>query len=406
MNCFGVCGDADNDGDAGRTSTALVLFGGSDFADFALSESCAVAIDYGGSGVASPDGVFDVVLGVPASSELSSETFPAPCTFSLDVACFGLYRLSSSFAENIGNAFSWRSDDVVLRLARDGAFAVNHNAQPTLDKPDLVWQLSHLDELRAADNVPIDDADAVLRLTVQAYCGSYNDGPIGADVVAPTLVQFANPDALQTLVPTPVPSPMPTPLPTPAPTPLPTPAPTPNPLCPHPLFWLTVLDPFRMNAFAYARVGRFGVGNALLQGVVVYDRQCVFVSPVAGYVALSCVDDGVPLQRSFADLDSCLSDMNGAAQTSIITFHWFIDFLGVVIDDRQSMVRLHCMCYGDEAQIVAEARSALKQRVKTAVDAGLCRPSASNTLAGHAPANTIVLHQYARTNKENSILLN
>lgn len=44
INCYGICGDADGDADAGRTSLPLLQRGGLDLPDFANSESCLIGL--------------------------------------------------------------------------------------------------------------------------------------------------------------------------------------------------------------------------------------------------------------------------------------------------------------------------------------------------------------------------
>lgn len=53
IHCFGICGDADGDGDADHSSAELLASGGVDVADFQGSESFCIGLDMGGRGVAS-----------------------------------------------------------------------------------------------------------------------------------------------------------------------------------------------------------------------------------------------------------------------------------------------------------------------------------------------------------------
>jgi hypothetical protein len=50
VNCYGICGDADGDGDASRTSAALASVSGVDIAMFGGSETALVAFDFSGQG--------------------------------------------------------------------------------------------------------------------------------------------------------------------------------------------------------------------------------------------------------------------------------------------------------------------------------------------------------------------
>lgn len=46
IDCFGICGDADGDGDASRTSAQLQALGGTDVAGLGSTESFAIALDF------------------------------------------------------------------------------------------------------------------------------------------------------------------------------------------------------------------------------------------------------------------------------------------------------------------------------------------------------------------------
>ncbi|MBT9557922.1 MAG: hypothetical protein IV100_17935 [Myxococcales bacterium] len=78
INCFGVCGDADGDGNSSQTPSALSALGGQDLPSFAASESCAIAFDIGNpvSGSGEPDTKFDIVVGYPEEVGPGSDPFP------------------------------------------------------------------------------------------------------------------------------------------------------------------------------------------------------------------------------------------------------------------------------------------------------------------------------------------
>ena len=114
INCYGVCGDADGDGDADNASLALVQRGGQDLPHFAKSESCAIAIDIGSSLSQQPDGTFDFVLGYPAQRSSRSDRFP--CDTANDQSCFGLYRYDNGTgSRHLGQRFIWRENDLFLK---------------------------------------------------------------------------------------------------------------------------------------------------------------------------------------------------------------------------------------------------------------------------------------------------
>ena len=54
VNCFGICGDADGNGDPNAASNELTSAGGSDNPDFKLSESFCLGMDLGGGAANEP----------------------------------------------------------------------------------------------------------------------------------------------------------------------------------------------------------------------------------------------------------------------------------------------------------------------------------------------------------------
>merc|ERR1712000_503782 len=144
LNCFGVCGDADGDGDEGRSGAVLTDNGGVDLPNFLNSETCAVAIDVGTAGTNMPDGQFDFALGYPAENN-GDNVFPCGNQFGSD--CFGLYRFNNADASQtmvaqIGKLFLWDPNDATLTQARANGWAINHTPLTTAQKPDLEWTLN------------------------------------------------------------------------------------------------------------------------------------------------------------------------------------------------------------------------------------------------------------------------
>jgi hypothetical protein len=275
INCFGVCGDADGDGDPNAASATLVDAGGVDLNQFSGSESCALAIDIGAAGNAVPDGSFDFVIGYPVDSQNSPEPFPCASTPTtpptpFGVSCFGLYRYKDGLsADQVGARFVYTAADVLLQRAAAEKWAIDHSAAGTsLARPDLEWTIDKFNSLRQANGVPVVDVNGVqpFALNVAAFCGSFQDDGVGEDT-------FPNNGLFSTIVfpcqqivdacdvcggngstcrdcagvpngpavldrcgvcggnctvatPNPTPLPEPTPKPTPAPTPNPTPVPT------------------------------------------------------------------------------------------------------------------------------------------------------------------------------------
>jgi hypothetical protein len=68
--------------------------GGQDNPNFASSESCAIALDFGSTSSAAPDGIFDFMIGYPNAQPSDSDRFPDGsnmCSTTFDTSCFGLY---------------------------------------------------------------------------------------------------------------------------------------------------------------------------------------------------------------------------------------------------------------------------------------------------------------------------
>jgi hypothetical protein len=109
INCFGVCGDADGDGNANAASMALQQAGGNDNPDFALSESFAVGLDLGGAGATlKGDGKMDFVIGYPAQLGDQSDRFP--CGDRFDISCFGVYFFQAGVFDQPGTRFVYKTD--------------------------------------------------------------------------------------------------------------------------------------------------------------------------------------------------------------------------------------------------------------------------------------------------------
>jgi hypothetical protein len=279
INCFGVCGDADGDGDPSVSSSALFAAGGTDNPDFALSESFAVGLDLGGPGATlAGDGKMDFVIGYPAQRSDQSDAFPCEATAvtSYGTACFGVYFFQSGAFDQPGTRF-------VYKTATYGSFAAgilpqifslakDENPQTTTTRPDLEWTINNFNQLRTLAGFPLVDTNAVIpwEMNVNAFAGSFQDDGIGEDELpnnAPFVtIRFpcqnfdvcdvcggngstcrdcagvpngpavldrcgvcGGKDNCVVATPNPTPLPVPTPKPTPAPTPKPTLEPSPIP---------------------------------------------------------------------------------------------------------------------------------------------------------------------------------
>ena len=95
-------------------STQLTDNGGNDNADLSQSEAILVALDLGSSGSGTPDGTFDIVVGVPRES---TSVTPSGCA-NLDTSCFGVYRYVT--AQDISLAPELTASDKLMTDAPNG----------------------------------------------------------------------------------------------------------------------------------------------------------------------------------------------------------------------------------------------------------------------------------------------
>jgi hypothetical protein len=194
LRCVLCKGDADGDGNPNVTSNELADRGGEDVPMFRQSESCMIGLDVVGDRGAA-DGALDVVLGYPSALASGAATFR--CVDARDASsCFDLFahrtlegelsgtRLSSRHIANLflappawpvnatdryGEAFN--ASDTPL------SWAVDRNPRTSLDRPDLVFTLRALSQLKAAlllrlgfgTDTYVDD---VWKFNIAAYCGS------------------------------------------------------------------------------------------------------------------------------------------------------------------------------------------------------------------------------------------
>jgi hypothetical protein len=108
INCFGVCGDADGDGDPNAASMVLVQAGGNDNPDFALSESFAVGSIWAARArTLAGDGKMDFVVGYPAQLGDQSDRFP--CGDRFDISCFGVYFFQAGAFDQPGTRFVYKT---------------------------------------------------------------------------------------------------------------------------------------------------------------------------------------------------------------------------------------------------------------------------------------------------------
>ena len=121
INCFGICGDAEGDGNPSGSAPALTSRGGVDLPNYRNSEAALIALDFGAAGKGLPDGKMDVIIGYPPQASDDSERFPCNSNGDVfDTSCFGLYVYSGTSLDSINTRFRYvASSPVVTQAVRD-----------------------------------------------------------------------------------------------------------------------------------------------------------------------------------------------------------------------------------------------------------------------------------------------
>jgi serine/threonine protein kinase len=232
VDCFGICSDADGNGDPDTASPELTNIGGQDIPRMGNSEGLAIAIDFDlnvadvlpsfNPSISVP---WDFIVGVPAGSTGTSLTCNNGAvndaqrwTFS----CFDLYNAKGSnggVRQDFGTVVP---NEVTLHSEPSGA------------EPAIQFTLHNVSAHRLSRGMDWDvDKNEPWTFLMQVYFGSFNDAGIGEESIPSqqSYVEVTIPCSLCTPGPTPAPTtPFPTPAPTtPFPTPAPTISPTPNP---------------------------------------------------------------------------------------------------------------------------------------------------------------------------------
>jgi hypothetical protein len=174
-----ICGDADGDGDAGRTSSALANSGGVDFPNYAKSETFLIALDFGETDNGEPD----FIIGYPVAEAVDSAPFPPPCNRDLfDSTCFGLYRYSGTSLTLPQNRFRWVENDAALDVTPK-AHARDNNPNPSTTRPGIEWTVLSFNTLRERAGyrrVPVNNS-LPWSFRFLAFAGSNEDDGVGED---------------------------------------------------------------------------------------------------------------------------------------------------------------------------------------------------------------------------------
>jgi hypothetical protein len=208
IDCFGVCGDADGDGQQGERSPALASLGGEDLLDVASAEGVALALDFDlDVGDVLPTFLpnllvpWDVIIGVPAGQPAGAVHDPLPgqvgelsCT-AADASlsqrgCLGAYN----YQNTVGVAFVRRflsplttDDGEQWLVGTTSSLFVDYNPSITADRPDWEWGLKRFSAIRRQFVATTPFRWSML---MQAFAGSFTDAGIGEDYV-PSSTDFA-----------------------------------------------------------------------------------------------------------------------------------------------------------------------------------------------------------------------
>ena len=154
IDTYGICGDADGDGDPSATASWLSANGGVDTADFSGSEDVGILIDTDNNSSTGGDG-FEVVVGVDMYHDISS---------------LGAYNFTGNA---YGPAFGFGS-----KLTNDVEF---YNTGPDASAPDLEFSIANFSELPGFTFTPGD----AFQFHVRAFTGSGDDDGVGEDFIGP-----------------------------------------------------------------------------------------------------------------------------------------------------------------------------------------------------------------------------
>jgi len=211
MDCFGVCGDADGDGDAGSAGATLVAIGGQDLPNLAQSESFVISLDLNldvadvlPSFVPNLIVPFDYIIGIPGGQPANAEANPGPnevpylaCSIGSNGAqltgsallgmqqCFGLYNYQLTAAVPLA-----RRTVSLATLPNGTAWpTANYNPSnvanwPVASQPNLEWMVGQISALRASKGAGFTRSNKEpWSLLIQAFSGSFQDAGIGEDYI-------------------------------------------------------------------------------------------------------------------------------------------------------------------------------------------------------------------------------
>jgi hypothetical protein len=153
IDCYGICGDADGDGDPNGTSPWVAALGGLDQPDWNNTESVALLIDTDNDYVDLTTGDFDVAVGKQSGGT--------------DISSFGAYQFSGSPtapASGFGAALT---------------NTTNLFATPNAAAPDLEFSIANFSTLPGFSFTP----GNAFTFKILLFLGSLEDDGIGEDYV-------------------------------------------------------------------------------------------------------------------------------------------------------------------------------------------------------------------------------
>jgi|GEM_PF-2039570 len=177
INFWNIAGDADNDGDPGRTSPAAAIAGGLDMPNLSGTEAIAIGID------ANLNGKVDLLAGVPANKPPGA----------VDPAFTVAYPLSIAQLNQMGGQLGIENmfgETATLHL---GELAYN----PSAEHPDFAFSIANFSQIPG-----LTQTDDAFRFHFRAYAGTGEDLISGEDLFA-TLVEIEIP---RTQIPIPEPA--------------------------------------------------------------------------------------------------------------------------------------------------------------------------------------------------------
>jgi hypothetical protein len=163
IDCFGICGDADGDGDPGRIFPGLgTTFTAQDLPNLGGSETFSVVVDL------NQDGTHDIIMGISSIVSGNFQNIPNALVGCPGPDCtWQVYTYVADKNEDFGNRYG-----VSLKDRFPATLAFNPSAQ----QPDLEWTVSNWSKMQGLFPNPFN-----WQVLFEVFAGSFVDGGIGED---------------------------------------------------------------------------------------------------------------------------------------------------------------------------------------------------------------------------------